>query len=480
MTPAIEIAVSNNRDWAQNEFGAVNFGDKRLNKRIIKIAEAFAKQPNASIPKAMGTWAETKATYNFFKNDRVDMEPMFESHLKTAIERIAEHKVVLCPQDTTYLNHTTHPQTEGLGTIGSSAKNPALGIILHDTLAFTTDGLALGLVALQTWTRPLEEFGKSKDCETKPIEEKESCKWLQSYQAVKAIQQQLPQTLLVSMGDREADIYELFALADQEHNSPHLLVRAQFNRCVDHPEKYLWDFIASQEIRGTYTIEVPAKPGQAKRDAELAIRFAQVTLMRPKNWSTPNMPESITLWAVLAEEIHPLKGAETISWLLLTTIPVHSFEEAIEKVHWYMIRWQIELFHKVLKSGCKTEERQLKTVEQLENCLVLDAVVACRILLLTKLGREVPNLPCSVVFEEYEWKALYAFVHKTTEPPKQEPSLQEAIRMVAKLGGFLGRKSDGQPGSMTLWRGLHRLNDIAEAWRVFGPWPTPRPRETYG
>jgi hypothetical protein len=480
MTPAIEIAVSNNRDWAQHEFGSVNFGDHRLNKRVIKIAKAFAKQPNASIPKAMGNWAATKATYNLFKNERVDMEPMLESHLKQTIVRMAEHKIVLCPQDTTYLNHTTHPQTEGLGSIGSSAKNPALGIILHDTLAFTTDGLALGVVALHTWTRPLEEFGKSKDAETKPIEEKESYKWLQSYQAVTAVQQQVPQTLVVSMGDREADIYELFVLAHQEHNSPHLLVRAQFNRCVDHPEKYLWDLMDSQEIRGTYTIEVPAKPGNAKREAELAIRFAQITLMQPKNCPTPNMPKRLTLWAVLAEEIDPPKGAEPISWLLLTTIPVKTFEEALEKVNWYMQRWQIELFHKVLKSGCKTEERQLKTVEQLENCLVIDAVVAWRILLLTKLGREVPHLPCSVVFEEYEWKALYAFVHKTTEPPKQEPSLQEAIRMVAKLGGFLGRKSDGQPGSMTLWRGLHRLTDIAEAWRVFGPWLTPHPRKTYG
>jgi hypothetical protein len=178
MTPSLEIAVSNNRDWAQHEFGAVDFGDKRLNRRVLKIAEQFAKQPNASIPKAMGSWADTKATYNFFKNKRVEVDPMFESHLQATTKRIAEHAVVLCPQDTTFLNHSTHPQTKDLGTIGTYKNHTALGIVVHDTMAFTPEGLALGLVDLQTWTRPPEEFGKSKNHHTKPIDEKESSKWL--------------------------------------------------------------------------------------------------------------------------------------------------------------------------------------------------------------------------------------------------------------------------------------------------------------
>jgi hypothetical protein len=157
---------------------------------------------------------------------------------------------------------------------------------------------------------------------------------------------------------------------------------------------------------------------------------------------------------------------EPICWLLLTTLPVTTLEEAIEKIKWYMIRWQIELFHKVLKSGCRVEDRQRNSVEKLTRSLMVDAVVAWRTLLLTKLGREVPDLPCTVVFDEYEWKVLYYCVNKTHDLPVKEPTLQEAIRMVARLGGFLGRKADGQPGSATIWKGMTRLYDILETWRI--------------
>lgn len=474
MSPSLQSAV-NNKTWAEHEFKDVDFGDKRLNKRSVKIAEGFHKQPNASIPKAMGNWADTQATYRFFKNKRVHVDPMLDSHVEATKERIAEHEIVLLPQDTTYLNHDSHPQTEGLGPIGSNQNNTAQGIILHDTLALTTDGLALGIVDWQTWTRDQEDFGKGKKRKNKPIDEKESNKWLKSYEALAELQKDVPNTTLVSIGDQEADIYEIFERATREEISPEVLIRAHHNRYVDHSEKYLWDFMDAQPVHGTHTIEVPRKQNQPKRQANLAVRFAQVMVKRPKNCATPGMPKFIKVWAVLAEEMDPPTDVEPISWLLITTIAIDSFEDAIEKIRWYMIRWQIELFHKVLKSGCKVEDRQLKKVKRIEKCLIIDAIVAWRILLLTKLGREVPELPCSVVFEEYEWKALYSYIHKTTEMPEKEPTLQEAIRMVAKLGGFLGRKGDGEPGSMTLWRGLHRLNDIAEMWRIVERQLHPRP-----
>lgn len=468
MGPCDKTDTAINDNWAQFEFASADFGDKRLNRRLIKIAQAFGKQPNGSIPKVTGKWSESKATYNFFDNKRVSTKPMLSSHLQSTLNRMAEHKVVLCVQDTTVLNYTTHPATEGLGTIGSHSKN-TIGIMVHDTMAFTPEGLALGLLDLQTWSRPEQEYGKRKTHKNKSIQDKESYKWLKSFQATHALQTQLPKTLMVHVADRESDIYEFFELVTRDQSAAKVLIRANHNRLVDHPEKYLWDFMASQKVRGTYTIEVPRKKKQPKRQAVLSIRSTPVTLKRPHNIATPNMPVTIPLWAIFAKEQDPPQNVEPISWLLLATIAIETFEAAVEKIQWYTIRWQIELFHKVLKSGCKTEERQLQSAEKLINCLAIDAIVAWRIIFLTKLGRQVPDLPCSVVFQEYEWKALYCFVHHTTELPEKEPTLQETIHMVASLGGFLGRKSDGQPGSITLWRGLIRLNDIAATWLIFSP-----------
>lgn len=460
--------------WAQHEFAGVDFGDERLNKRLLKIAQDFAKQPDASIPKAAGTWAATKATYNFYNNQRVTDEMMLSSHIQTTIDRMKNQPVVLCAQDTTALNFTSHPETKDLGTIGSQ-QDKSIGIMVHGTMAFTPLGVALGLIDLQSWTRPTEQYGKKVERKNKPIDQKESNKWLISFQATQHAQAQLPDTMLVNISDRESDIYEYFELATRNEHGAKVLVRATHNRLVEHPHKYLWDVMANQRISGTLTIEVPRQKNRPKRQANLSIRFAKVTLKRPDSIATPNMPESITVWAILAEEIDPPDHVQPISWLLLTTIPIHSFDEAVEKVQWYTIRWQIELFHKVLKSGCKTEDRQLKTAEKLIKCLSVDAIVAWRILLLTKLGRELPNLPCSVVFEEYEWKALHCFVHQTTEFPDKEPTLQQAIRMVAQLGGFLGRKGDGEPGSMTIWRGMMRLRDIADTWVLLYPQLSPSP-----
>jgi hypothetical protein len=463
--------IEHNKNWVQHEFASVNFGDKRLTQRLIRITETFIKQPNASIPKASTDWAETKATYNFFKNEKVTMTAMLENHVTATANRCQQQDVVLCVQDTTTLNYTSHPHTRGLGTIGSY-QDKSIGIMVHDTMAFTVQGVPLGLIDLQTWTRPTEKFGKSEARKDKPIYDKESNKWLHSFQAMQQLQQHVSNTMLVNICDREADIFELFEQATQQTDSCELLVRASHNRRVEQPEYYLWDFMANQEIKGIYKIEVPRKKKQPKRDAELAVRYAQVTLKRPNNIATPNMPPTITVWAVWGEEINPPNNGEAVSWLLLTTIPIESLQDAIEKVQWYMIRWQIELYHRVLKSGCKVEDRQLQSAKQLINCLMLDVVVAWRILLMTKLGREVPELPCTVVFEEYEWKALYCYHYKTTELPDKELSLNTAIRMVAKLGGFLDRKGDGEPGSTTLWHGLIRLNDIAETWRLFNP-PSP-------
>jgi hypothetical protein len=195
----------------------------------------------------------------------------------------------------------------------------------------------------------------------------------------------------------------------------------------------------------------------------LAIRFAEVSLQAPKRYKhAPAMP----VWVVFALEQDAPPGVKPLEWLLLTTLPVTTFEQAIEKLIWYTRRWGIEVLHRTLKSGCRIEQRQLAQADRLEACLAIDLVVAWRIYHLSKLGREVPQAPCTVYFDEAEWKALMVFTTQNRLPPAQPPTLREAIHRVAGLGGFLGRKGDGEPGTQTLWLGLQRLDDIVAMWQV--------------
>jgi len=217
------------------------------------------------------------------------------------------------------------------------------------------------------------------------------------------------------------------------------------------------------------------KPGNPAREATLTIRFARVTIQGPKR--IPRRKEfngkvgPITVWAIFAHEESPPEGIEPISWMLLSTMPVETFDEAIEKLNGYLLRWTIELFFKALKSGCCVEERQLKSFQRLQNCIALDCVVAWRVMFCTTMGRQVPDLPASVLFEEYEWKALHSYVNKTEQVPEQVPTLGWVVREVAKLGGFLARKKDGDPGMKTLWRGLLVLRSISTMWLIFNRRP---------
>jgi hypothetical protein len=214
-------------------------------------------------------------------------------------------------------------------------------------------------------------------------------------------------------------------------------------------------------------IQIPRRKDRDAREANLAIRFCPVMIRPPRARRASEGLKPVACWAVYADEVGCPEGAEKVSWMLLTTVPVENFEEAVERVEWYSHRWVIELFFRVLKSGCKVEERRLRQASRLGNCVALDCVIAWRILFLTLTGRKVPDLPASAVFDECEWKALHCFVNSTPIPPSEEPPLQDLVREIAKLGGFLARKGDGEPGMTTVWRGLSRLVDITATWKVF-------------
>jgi hypothetical protein len=456
--------------WAEEEFGDADLGDVRRNARLIQLASVLGAQPSASLPDATDDRATLKAAYRFFDNDYVRAEAMLTSHVQSTKRRMQAVPLVLAVQDTTYLDWTDHPNTSGLGPLTSAKQQ---GLLAHSTLVITPERVPLGLLQQQVWAREQATFAQLSDHKQRPISEKESQKWLRSLEAVIAAHSDCPNTHFVSVGDREADVYDLFLL--DRPAGVDLLVRAAQDRKAEHEEKYLWAVMATAPIAATVTIHIGARAGQPARQATLKIRWKQITLRPPNSRSKEKLPP-ITLWAVWAIETNVPPGLEAVEWLLLTTVPITSTEQALECLEWYAARWGIEVWHKVLKSGCRIEDRQLESAERLKRCLTLYSVIAWRILYATMLARVVPDVPCTVLLSEDEWQGLYCRIHRVAVAPAKPPTLQQAVRWIAQLGGFLGRKRDGEPGVSVLWKGFQHLVDITAMYRIMRPSPTPRPR----
>ena len=459
-------------DWAQEEFGRCRLSAP-LTERLMTMARDFWSRPMADIPEACQSQSKMQAAYRFLSNEDVEFETLLQPHYAATEQRIRdldEGSVVLVPQDTTTVNYTGLNDVEGLGPIGTTVDG-AQGLHLHSSLAMTVQGVPLGFLDAQCWARDPKEFGKKVKRASLPIEDKESYRWIKSYQALAAVQKRNPRVQLVSVGDREADIYELFEEALRDPAAPKVLVRAMHDRKVLGEEQRLFETVQAEPVAGYQSIHLPRTKSRAARQAELEIRFATITVCPPK--SKPGLAP-LAVQMVLAQEVGPVGSVglpaevEPIEWALLTTIKVESFEQACEKLAWYTQRWGIEVFHRTLKSGCRVEDRQLGHGDRLQACLAIDMVIAWRILHMTKLGREVPDLPAQAYFAGDECEVLIAHDRRNRSRPKDAPplSLYEAIRAIAKLGGFIGRNSDGEPGTETLWRGLLRLDGMTEGWRL--------------
>lgn len=427
------------------------------------IASSFARQPTETIPQACGPWSSTKAAYRFFANESVQPEDILHGHRQATLERMRTQTIVLALQDTSSLNYSAHPATQGLGPIGT-VRQRSIGLLSHSTLAVTPSGQALGVLAHECHARA--KVGSAKDRHQRPVKEKESGKWLDSLSACQQVAAECPQTTLVSVVDREGDLYELFAQAAASVDGRvQALVRARHDRKVAAPrgKKNLWKWLRKQAVAAKLHVEIHRRAGQAPRRAILSVRFASVRLCPPQRGKDQPV---LSLCAIEAWEQHPPKGVEPIHWRLLTTLPVGTARQALEKIQWYAMRWQIEVMHKILKSGCQIEQRQLATARRLKRVLAVDLVVAWRLLSVCKAARQTPDAPASDWFSRDECQALWCVIFGNNRPPTNVPSIREFVRWTAQLGGFLARKSDGEPGPITLWRGLQRLNDLVWMWKI--------------
>jgi hypothetical protein len=466
------------------EFAGIHFNDQRLTKRAVSIGDQLGKHCCSSIPAATDGRAEMEAVYRFMNNPKVTPEKLTEPHRRATLERMQQCDVVLLVQDTTELD-LTRPSQQVIGA-GPLSHNSRCGSLYHPLMAFNTEGTSLGIVWDEHWTREAIDTDRStaqkrKDMRSKPIEEKESYRWLKGVRAAREVANRCPETECVVIGDSEADIYEVLAEPRQLECGRRLeiLVRAARDRNLEVEEGADKLLARVRAMRCLYRCavdvskrkqKVNAKTKSARKSAregrlaEVEVRAATVTIRSPRNCLRR---PPLTYNVVLVEEVSPPNGEDPIQWLLITSLPIHTLEEVRAIVSYYCQRWQIEIYFRTLKSGCRIQERYFETMNRMENCLAIYSVIAWKILYLCRLGRECPDLPCDVVFSDSEWKAVYTIINKE-QPPCEPPTLNEMIRMVATLGGYV-RRSKTEPGTQTLWLGLQRLYDFANAWDAFGP-----------
>ena len=471
--------------WVMDELKTAQLNDKRLNRRLAEILSQLAARPTASIPAACGGRAEMVAAYRFCENENTSFEVVLQPHCDATRQRMRAQPVVILPQDTTEVDLTRpEQQVSGAGPLDGNARR---GALLHVLGAFTPDGTPLGTVHATAWVRDEQTVcaGLSRAARAAiPIEEKESHRWVVALQRAREEAQHSPTTQFICVADSEADIYELLAEATQPPCAVDWIVRACQNRalCAEsgeiQGEKHLRECVVQQPVLFDATIHVRGRRAKVacetrgrrqpreSREAQVVVRAMRVTLRPP--WRPDRKLPPVTVNVVLLSEVNPPAGEEPIEWLLLTSLPIDTAEQVRQILQYYSVRWMIEIFFRVLKTGCRVEERLFEYVDRLLTCLAIYMIVAWRTLYVCRLGRSCPEISCEAIFEPAEWKSTWKVVRRQ-DPPATPPSLGDFVRMVAQLGGYVNRKRDDPPGPQTVWIGLQRVHDFATCWQLFGP-----------
>jgi hypothetical protein len=475
--------------WVREELSTADLGDQRLNERFRLILDRLSQKPSLKFPAACRGEAEIAAAYRFLDNGRVDEHKVLAPHGEATLQRVRAQAVVIVAQDTTETEVTRkHERMDGAGPLNDAAR---LGFYNHVLLAVTPEKLPLGVVHAHIWARDAADFQKSAEAKraerkAKPIEAKESYRWLEGYRRACRVAEAAPATTVVSVADSEGDVYECFREGQPVAGArkAEWIVRACQNRQVTGPAAAAGPAVAAklrEQVMATptltrVTVEVSRREPKSKdkrkrkqprsaRTATLTVQAARVRLRAPPRPGQQGADVEVN--AVLVKETDPPPGEEPIEWLLLTSLPIDTREAVLRVISYYCCRWQIEIYFRVLKSGCKVEESQLEKAERFKPYLALCMIVAWRVMYVMMLGRECPEVPCDVAFEEEEWKAVYAVV-KQEAPPATPPPLGDLVVLIATLGGYLNRKGDGEPGPKAMWVGLQRMTDLGLAWRAYG------------
>jgi len=451
--------------WLDCELAECDFKDERLRKRFRMLLEQLSDGTGESIPMACQDWANTKAAYRFLSNERVSEETILAGHFQSTRERFAASgEMALVLHDTTEFSyHREDGRAIGLlskshiGTKSRPRHHKVCGILMHSSLAVTPEGLPLGLSAIKFWTR--QEFKGANALKKHinptrvPIEEKESIRWLQNLSESTALLG-APERC-IHIGDRESDIYELFCAAREIDT--HFVLRTCVDRLAGDGDHTIDDEMEEVNCKGLHRIEVRDKKGNT-REAVLELKYRRIRILPPIGKQKRYPP--LTLTVIHAQERDAPKGCEAIDWKLITDLPVRSRVEAIEKLDWYALRWKIEVFHKIMKSGCKAENSKLRTAERLVNLIATFCIMSWRIFWMTMLNRSTAGASPKFALTPLEIELLDRLVKDKATRKSQRKTLPDYLTKIAQLGGYLARASDPPPGNMVMWRGLARLTDI--------------------
>ena len=473
--------------WAEQEFAGAPLGDRRLSRRLVQSAAMQAESPGRAFCFASREDdAMVKGHYRFIDQpdeSAVTMDNILLPHREQTLRRMEAHKTVLCIQDGTDLNYNDLAQCEGLGLIGTNQTGAqSRGLHMHSTFAVTDEGLPLGVLRAQC-TAPEPRSEEDQRTSTRiPIQEKKTYCWIEGMRDCAAVAGKMPHTRIVGVMDREADFFELFDAWRQDPRID-LLVRAEYNRCLSTTAQAgatedlkLFDAVKATEPKLQFSLQITrqsarpkksgkkARPARSARTAEVTLRYRKIEL-KPPPYHRDKDP--VPLCIVHMAEEDPPKGAEPIQWFLLTTMEIASPEQAQRCLRWYCLRWRIEDWHRVLKTGCEIEELAHQTAERLRRAIAINLVIAWRIMLMTLLGREMPELPAEVLFDELELEVLEAYGKRRKLPPPTTAGA--AVLLVAKVGGYLNRKNDPPPGHQIMWYGYTGLRMMCLGYALRGP-----------
>lgn len=455
------------------ELDGIDLGDRRLNQRSQKIVAALAANCEGSINAAMPTWADTQAAYRFFSNEQVTPDEILAPHGAATHARIREQATVLVLQDTTAFNFSAHPARDQQCLCEPTQR----GFYQHVNLAVTPERLPLGVLSIDSFDRSPEALAQPRRRRTQdPIATKESFRWLTGFRLCCDLAARCPSTQFVSIADREADLYDIFLEAQQVRGAVpnvHYVLRAHEDRST--PERDLTQSrrtyhkvrtqVAASPLRTPQVVELAGTPQRPARQAILEVRALTVTVKPPNARS--GLP-AITHNVILVQEVDPPPEAAAVEWLLLTTLPIETTDDILRIVDHYAARWTIEVYFRTLKTGCRVEQMQLETKSRQLNCLAFYHIIAWRILFLTYQHRTCPQVACTSVFTDDEWKPVWCVV--TKQPlPDHPPPLSEFIPLLAQLGGYNRRPKERPPGPQPLWIGIRRMLDYSAAWLAFGP-----------
>jgi hypothetical protein len=449
--------------WFDRELAGCSFADERLNKRLRKQMGSAMGQ---SIPLVCQDWANTKAAYRFLSNDRVSEADILAGHFQSTHDRsVVTDGLVLVVHDTTEFSYQredtdaigiTKSINSGRDKAGRLRSHTVCGILMHSSLALTTEGLPLGLTAVKFWTR--KKFKGTAALKKKvnptrvPIEKKESIRWLENVRQSAELLGDPGRC--VHVADREGDIYELFCTTQEV--GAHFLIRTCVDRLAGDGDHTIADEMNEVSVKGLHRIDVRDNNGNPD-EAILEIRYRKIRVLPPigkqKRYPT------LILTVIHADERGTPKNRKKIEWKLITDLPVGSRSDAMEKLEWYALRWKIEVFHKILKSGCKAEESKLRTAQRLTNLIAIFCILSWRVFWMTMLNRSAPDAPPNLALSDTEISVLDRLV--SDKSGSRRKTLSDYLTKIARLGGYLARASDPPPGNMVMWRGLSRLTDIA-------------------